>query len=78
MVYALKSAPQANHKHLNPLLQKLTAPLSAAPATLRRLRARGYDAARLFPGLDGCVKAMEEEFLIRQAEDKLKALGITP
>jgi hypothetical protein len=78
LLNAVKQAKTAIFKNIAPDLMRLTAPLSAAPAIMRYLRMNGYDGARLFPSLEGCVSSLEEEFLIRQAEEKLKSLGITP
>ncbi|TGQ12190.1 MULTISPECIES: FRG domain-containing protein [unclassified Mesorhizobium] len=45
---------------LPPMFFKATLPRSEAKPLLRLLRSRGYDGARLFPGLKGCEISMAE------------------
>jgi FRG domain len=46
-----------------PCLYCLTLPKSEAPELLRLLAVQGYDGATMFPGLDGAVKSLSEQFL---------------
>jgi hypothetical protein len=47
----------------SPPLRRITLPISNAPKLLRLLSYEGIDAASLFPGADGVVRAMREEAL---------------
>jgi hypothetical protein len=46
-----------------PCLFRLTLSKSEAPELLRLLAFQGYDGATMFPGLDGAVKSLSEQFL---------------
>jgi hypothetical protein len=47
----------------SPPLRRVTLPITAAPKLLRLLSYEGVDAASMFPGADGVVRAMREEGL---------------
>lgn len=67
-------APQvvAAHWH-SAVLYKFSLPVKKATTLLKILKIKGFDAAGIFPGLDGCVKAIEEGIQIQKAEKLLGA-----
>ena len=60
-----------NLKSLPGILTKFTLPISCAPELLRRLEMQGITTAKLFPGFDGCVKAVDEA---RKTQAVIRAL----
>jgi hypothetical protein len=46
-----------------PCLYRLTLPKSEARELLKLLAFQGYDGATMFPGLDGAVRSLSEQFL---------------
>lgn len=59
-------------KYLNNILIKIQIPSKECIKIFRYLFNLGYNSAKIFPGYNGIVKAMEEEQLIKQAEELLK------
>lgn len=56
-------------------LTKITAPLSIAPVMLQILLMKGYDDERIFPGLLGCVRSIEQLDDTERAKKILASLG---
>ena len=59
----------------SPVLVKRTVSLTSVPDLFKVLRHRGYDAARIFPGLSGSVRSVQELARVAQAEKKLSRLA---
>ncbi len=55
-----EKVPEKLNRHL-PFLWKITLPAKEARVALRMLAAEGVDAASIYPGLEGVVKAMREK-----------------
>lgn len=59
-------------EHLDNILKKILIPSKECVKIARYLFNTRYNAAKIFPGYNGVVKAMEEEQLIKRAEELLK------
>ena len=67
-------APQVVTAHWHSaVLYKFSLPVKIATTLLKISKIKGFDAAGIFPGLDGCVKAIEEGIQIQKAEKLLGA-----
>ncbi len=59
----------------SPVLVKRTVRLTSVPDLFKVLSHRGYHAARIFPGLSGSVRSVQELARVAQADKKLSRLA---
>ncbi|WP_159096784.1 FRG domain-containing protein [Pseudovibrio sp. Alg231-02] len=66
----------SNADRLQMILECVTLPILEVPKLLRILKQHNMDSAKLFPGFEGCVQAVNDTITLKHVQSKLDSLAV--